>query len=67
MGGGSEYMPFTGAFANSYTDYTYRFQGGKSGNFKVVNFKASNSNEIYGSSNTVQPPAVRVYVWIREQ
>lgn len=31
----------------------------------IVSFKASNSSNIYGNSNTVQPPAVKVYVWQR--
>ena len=30
-----------------------------------LNFKASNSNSIYGNSSTVQPPAYRVNVWRR--
>lgn len=31
-----------------------------------IEFSAEWSNAIYGASDTVQPPAVRVYVWIRE-
>ena len=31
-----------------------------------IAFNASMYNEIYGNSETVQPPAIRVYVWIRE-
>ena len=38
-----------------------------SGHFRrIIAFDASRSSEIYGNSSTVQPPAVRVYVWIRE-
>lgn len=32
---------------------------------KIIEFKASNSNAIYGSSNTVQPNAVVAYMWKR--
>ncbi len=30
-----------------------------------INFNASNSNSIYGKSNIVQPPALKVYFWER--
>lgn len=30
-----------------------------------LSFDASKSNSIYGKSNTVQPPAIRVFVWKR--
>lgn len=30
-----------------------------------IDFKASNSNSIYGSSTTVQPPAIKLYAWKR--
>ena len=32
---------------------------------KIIEFNASNSNAIYGSSNTVQPNAVVAYMWKR--
>ena len=33
---------------------------------RLIGFDASRSSEIYGNSSTVQPPAVRVYAWMRE-
>ena len=54
----------TGEDASSYkityekTDYSTN----KSGKFS---FDASNSNLIYGASDTVQPPAYYVYIWRR--
>lgn len=30
-----------------------------------VNFDASRSNSIYGNSSTVQPPAIKAYIWHR--
>ena len=32
---------------------------------KPMDFAASNSNSIYGKSETVQPPAIKVYAWKR--
>lgn len=32
---------------------------------RAVSFDASRSNAIYGKSNTVQPPALAVYIWQR--
>ena len=32
---------------------------------RAVSFDASRSNAIYGKSNTVQPPALAVYMWQR--
>lgn len=34
-------------------------------NYATLVFSASSSNSIYGSSNTVQPPAYFVYIWRR--
>lgn len=31
----------------------------------ILNFSASNSNSVYGASNTVQPPAYFTYTWLR--
>ncbi len=30
-----------------------------------INFDASKSNEIYGNSTIVQPPAIKIYLWKR--
>lgn len=32
---------------------------------RALNFDASKSNAIYGASETVQPPALAVYIWQR--
>ncbi len=31
----------------------------------ILNIDASKSNSIYGNSNTVQPPAIKIYLWRR--
>lgn len=31
----------------------------------ILNIDASKSNSIYGNSNTVQPPAIKIYLWKR--
>lgn len=33
--------------------------------YGTFSFDASRSNSIYGKSNTVQPPAIKVYMWKR--
>lgn len=38
---------------------------GRAGNTMVLGFDASKSNPIYGSSDTVQPPAYMVRAWVR--
>lgn len=38
-----------------------------SGDGKRISFSASNSNSIYGNSNTVQPPALKIRVYTRYQ
>ena len=38
---------------------------GEYGAFYSLGFDASRDNDIYGNSNTVQPPAVKVYIWKR--
>lgn len=49
--------------------YQLNGQGGYAGNgwksFDTVNFDASLSNPIYGSSDTVQPPSYMVRAWVR--
>ena len=42
-------------------------QGDGTGNTYNVLFNASRSNSIYGTSNTVQPPAIKVRVYARYQ
>lgn len=42
--------------------YTQRTQGG---NYGDISFEARRHNAIYGNSNTVQPPAYKVYAWRR--
>lgn len=39
--------------------------GGSSTSTNQLDFNASSSNSIYGSSSTVQPPAYKVYAWRR--
>lgn len=49
----------SGAFSGSgQTNISTRTQNGGSGSYYSIDFKASNSNPIYGNSDTVQPPAV---------
>lgn len=46
----------------------YNSQAGGSGAYYYharINIDASKSNSIYGNSNTVQPPAIKTYMWIR--
>lgn len=53
-----------GAFypSNGYSKtYSMNWEYGK----RAVAFDASRSNAIYGKSNTVQPPALAVYIWQR--
>ena len=57
-----------GAFGGKYYDTSSRHGGGDRGDwFSTYNrtFDASNSNPIYGASNTVQPAAYYVYIWRR--
>lgn len=67
------YTSLSGKSASSYTGAFTRSDGSQgqtcswsSGTLtlQVINFNASNSNSIYGSSNTIQPPAVKQYVYI---
>jgi len=58
----------TGAFCNS-EDGDFRHTSAKMGSsshvHKTTSFDASKSNEIYGKSNTVQPPAVKLCLYIQ--
>lgn len=56
----------TGAFAESRF-YSYEYHGFNKYNDPQIDidFKASNSNPIYGNSETVQPPSIIVVGWQR--
>ena len=55
----------SGAFSKS-TSYS-NAAGGSGDNQNKINFAASRSNSIYGNSETVQPPAVKVRCYTRYQ
>ena len=63
-----EYFNKTGVF-NSTTSLGGYWDSNKGDSFQgnryQIDFKASNSNSIYGSSDTVQPPAIKVNIWQR--
>jgi hypothetical protein len=54
----------TGAFSVS-NGASQRPAAGSAQPFKSYNFDASRSNSIYGASDIVQPPAYKVYAWVR--
>ena len=43
----------------------YQGSDGYGSNSTGIGFDASRSNSIYGNSNTVQPPAYKIYAWRR--
>ena len=67
---------YTSLSGKSISDYTGAFTrndgsqgqtcswGSGSLTMQVINFNASLSNSIYGSSNTIQPPAVKQYIYV---
>lgn len=55
----------TGAFYPLGNTKSYRPRT-ESGSSRSISFNASKSNSIYGNSNTVQPPAYKVYAWWRQ-
>ena len=55
----------TGAFSDSSVEWSQSWGSAGGNNTKVVDFKASNSNSIYGNSDTVQPPALTVRHYIK--
>lgn len=66
----SGYITTSGAFTNpTYASgsSSYRTSEDTTALFKSFSFDASNSNSIYGNSTTVQPPAIKVYMWKRYQ
>lgn len=59
---------FTGAFYWAYNDTSARCANDQDGRSVArIGFNAQNSNPIYGASNTVQPPAIKVRVKTRFQ
>lgn len=59
-------MPPTGAFIGSSKISTgVNTWGSSDANRAQINFDANQSNSIYGNSTTVQPPAIKVYMWRR--
>ena len=70
-GGGASYGA-TGAFSLSSSGQSWGYIAGASGNVLVgtstlISFNASYSNNIYGKSSTVQPPAIKVRFYTRYQ
>lgn len=57
----------TGAFKDTYGTTELYYSSSQSGGQECgyIDFKASNYNNIYGKSSTVQPPAVKIYLWHR--
>ena len=48
--------------------WTYKLRNGGEANLKpasIISLNASNSNSLYGASDTVQPPAYKIYAWKR--
>lgn len=50
---------------SSFTWYSHISLEGGQNKLDTLTFNASKSNNIYGSSNTVQPPAYMVRAWVR--
>ena len=65
--GSPSYKPLSGAFSESSVagKSAGNYDVFSGGNSKVVDFNASKSNDVYGKSTTVQPPAYVVNVWRR--
>ena len=56
----------SGAFVNSGNTYTdAKTNANGTGSYFMLNFNASQSNSIYGNSNTVQPFSVFTYYCIK--
>lgn len=67
LAGGKEYNLATasGAFAKAKKTGVWGQSGGEAGNGVKININASRSSTMYGSSDTVQPPAIKVRVYTR--
>lgn len=61
----SDWQTKSGVFTNSSGNTSGAAASGSTYAYRTVNFNASQSNSIYGASNTVQPPAYVVNVWER--
>ena len=60
------YTGRSGAFSDSrYSGYATANNGGAGYNHVIIDFNASNSNPIYGKSDTVQPPALTMIAQIK--
>ena len=59
------FKTLTDAFNGYDTDNHYLAEEGSAGIHSGFQFKASNSNAIYGNSNTVQPPAISLIAQIK--
>lgn len=57
--------PSTGVFKSSTWIAGSNITNGSIGGFKVLVFKASDGNAIYGRSNTVQPHSIKAKIWKR--
>lgn len=55
----------SGAFATTNGRAKNSTELWKKGNNVAISFDASRSNSVYGRSNTVQPPAFVVNIWVR--
>lgn len=55
----------TGAFYANANDQTHRGSASSDDDNPTLDFDASRSNPIYGRSNTVQPPAYYINIWVR--
>ena len=58
-------ISFTGALYEAGTPRERSWSGATGNEIRSVGFDASKSNSIYGSSDTVQPPAYVVIAWKR--
>ena len=57
-----------GNVANSamyLTSYKFGLRGEDATTSKGLNFDASRCNSIYGSSDTIQPPSIALFIWRR--
>ena len=57
---------FLGAFYNNGTPRVKGWQGADWDEIRNIGFDASRSNKIFGKSNTVQPPAVKMLLIIKD-
>ena len=57
---------FSGAFYNNGTPRVRGWVGNEYDEIRNIGFDASRSNKIFGKSNTVQPPAVKMLLIIKD-